>query len=288
MRRLPPLTALPAFEATARHKSVVAAARELRRSDGSVSRQIHSLSDALGVTLFEASGQRVKLTKAGAILLPHVHDALDALQKGVEAAGVLGTAQPLTVGIGAGYASRWLEPRLPAFRARHPEVPISIKTASGMAIDSTGYDLIITWDRLRFDPRDRADYVSLGDVAFGMVHAPGYLDVYDPMRCKVKTRLVVEANPSAWTAWQSLSGVAVSVEQSRGCSSNRAAIEFAIRGEGAAVCERRLVAEDVAEGRLVAPYDFTPIRRGLGAFVRDRGKRNSSLRTFLDWLREAA
>ena len=68
--RLPPLNPLRAFEAAARHGSVSAAARELNVTHGAVSHQIRALEDNLGIALFERSGQRVKLSAQGALLLP--------------------------------------------------------------------------------------------------------------------------------------------------------------------------------------------------------------------------
>ena len=76
--RLPPLNPLRAFEAAARHGSVSAAARELNVTHGAVSHQIRALEDNLGIGLFERSGQRVKLSAQGALLLA---DHLGGLRK---------------------------------------------------------------------------------------------------------------------------------------------------------------------------------------------------------------
>ena len=79
-RRLPPLKALPAFEAAARHASLSAAAHEMHLTHGAISRQVKALETHLGVALFRRLSRRIELTEAGAALLPAVRTALDVIE----------------------------------------------------------------------------------------------------------------------------------------------------------------------------------------------------------------
>lgn len=84
MRRLPSLTALRFFEETVRHKSFGKAARVLNVTQGAVSRQIKTLEQSLGVTLFERHPQGLELTASARSLLPFVTQAFDLLEQGVD------------------------------------------------------------------------------------------------------------------------------------------------------------------------------------------------------------
>ena len=65
MRKLPPLNAVRAFEAAARHVSFTKAADELRVTHGAISRQVALLEDWFGVKLFRRGPSHLTLTPAG-------------------------------------------------------------------------------------------------------------------------------------------------------------------------------------------------------------------------------
>src|SRR5260370_38777745 len=82
MRRLPSLIALRFFEETARHMSLNGAALALCVTQGAVSRQIKILEDSLGTKLFERDHKGIRLTAAGAQLLPCLSQAFDTIEHG--------------------------------------------------------------------------------------------------------------------------------------------------------------------------------------------------------------
>ena len=102
--RLPPLNPLRAFEAAARHGSVSAAARELNVTHGAVSHQIRALEDNLGIALFERSGQRVKLSAQGALLLPTISAAFESIASATAQITRPATSGDLTIAVRAGAA----------------------------------------------------------------------------------------------------------------------------------------------------------------------------------------
>src|SRR4051812_50116002 len=72
MRRLPPLAAVRAFEAAARHENFTLAAAELGLTQAAVSYQIKLLEDRLGLPLFVRSKRRGTLSEAGRRVVPLV------------------------------------------------------------------------------------------------------------------------------------------------------------------------------------------------------------------------
>lgn len=123
-RRLPPLTALRAFEAVARHLSMARAAAELHVTPAAVSQQIKQLEEQLGQALFRR-GKPLALSEAAAAALPLLSDAFDRLER---ATALLrsGADGPLVVSTPPAFAARWLVPRLEHFQARHPEIELRL------------------------------------------------------------------------------------------------------------------------------------------------------------------
>lgn len=288
MRQLPPLNALPAFEATARLGSVSAAAQELGRTHGAISKQLQALSEALGVELFKRAGTGLRLTAQGEALSAEVAKALDILAEATEQTRHDPGQPILTLGISATFASRWLMPRLPRFAARHPAVEIDFRMAGRVPFKVSECDLILSWDRLRTPRTAGEEAIVLGDVAFGMVHAPGYpVSGGDPDR-HVDTRLLPDTNRRVWDDWAALSGVTVTSPRSYPVPQTGLLIDAATSGMGAAILERRLIEEELDDGRLVAPFGFQTIKDGFWAFLPRRSVRKPTSVAFIDWLREEA
>lgn len=116
MRRLPPLNALRAFEAAARHLSFNAAAAELHVTPAAVSHQIKALEADLGVKLFRRLNRAVRLTDAGQACLPELREAFDRLAEAVARARRADTGGILTVSASPALAAKWLVPRLDRFQ----------------------------------------------------------------------------------------------------------------------------------------------------------------------------
>jgi LysR family transcriptional regulator, glycine cleavage system transcriptional activator len=126
---IPPLLGLHAFEASARHLSFAAAALELHLSPSAISQRVRVLEKHLGRRLFERRPRSLRLTEAGQAYLPAVRDLFEDLAAATS--GLFGDTDRarLTVRVQASYASTWLAPRLPAFRAAFPHVDLHLVTA---------------------------------------------------------------------------------------------------------------------------------------------------------------
>ncbi len=130
MDRLPPLNAIRAFEAAARHMSITLAADELHVTAGAVSRQIKSLEESLGVELFKRNHRQIALTRQGGDYYRAVTKAIDELR---DATRRLKRRSPrkqqLKVRAYTTFAMRWLIPRLSGFHAQHPEIEVLLKAS---------------------------------------------------------------------------------------------------------------------------------------------------------------
>ena len=129
-RRLPPLNALRAFEAAARHASFTRAAEELHVTHGAISRQVQALEAWLDQPLFERHNRRVVLTEAGAAYLAEIGAALDRIALATARQVERSERRLLRVNALATFTLRWLIPRLSAFQLAHPATEVRLTTAN--------------------------------------------------------------------------------------------------------------------------------------------------------------
>ncbi len=117
---LPPLNALRAFEAVARHKSFTRAAGELNVSQSAVSHQVRSLESVLNLRLLSREGRTVELTREGRLLFADLSDSLARIRRALANLEAVRRASPLGVSVRPHFAMKWLAPRLSRFWQRHP------------------------------------------------------------------------------------------------------------------------------------------------------------------------
>jgi DNA-binding transcriptional LysR family regulator len=142
-RRLPPLNALPSFEAAARHLSFSRAADELHVTHGAVSRAVRNLEDQLGVQLMIRATRSARLTPIGASYAAEIRDVLERLAAATSAA----TGQSsgiLSVSTIDSFAARWLMPRLSRFRQAHGDIDVRVAMSERLAdFINDGIDIAI-------------------------------------------------------------------------------------------------------------------------------------------------
>jgi LysR family transcriptional regulator, glycine cleavage system transcriptional activator len=259
VRKLPPLKTLPAFELSAAHASFSAAAQELGLTHGAVSRQIKALEDHLGVTLFRRLSRRVELTEAGAALLPNVRQALRQLETAASQVSARTRQGPLVLSCLATFMMRWLIPRLYGFASAHPEIEVRL-SASHRPVDFAdgGIDVAIRLDRAELR-RNVAVHRFLPD-RVGPVASPALIERHRIRRPGDLSRLDLlhtETRPHAWADWLRLAGVG-GIDPGKGPRFEHSyfLLEAAAGGLGAAIGSHPLVEQDLASGRLVAPFGF--------------------------------
>ena len=141
-RRLPPLNALRAFEAAARHLSMKGAAHELNVTPGAVSQLVRTLEQSLGVRLFRRFNRAIRLTEAGERYLGPVRSAFRQIADATRRIADGADSGMLTISVAPTFAESWLVPRLGRFRARHPAIDLRIIATMQLAdFELDGIDL---------------------------------------------------------------------------------------------------------------------------------------------------
>lgn len=308
-RRLPPLNALRAFEAAARHLSFVQAARELHVTPAAISHQVKALEEFLGVALFHRGGRGLELTGAARACLPRLSEGFDRIAEAVERLRAEADAATLTVSSAPSFATKWLAPRLHRFAAAHPEVDVRINAstrlvdASRSGPDAAGEasstlneaDVAIRFGSGVY-PGYRVD--KLMSVAVSPVCSPALLAGKDPLRAPEDLRrhvlihdnLLTDDGRPLWEAWLELAGVR-GVDLARGMRFNHSALalEAAADGLGVALGITALAAADIAAGRLARPFDLAlPLGAAYYLVCAERACERPDVAAFRNWILEEA
>jgi LysR family transcriptional regulator, glycine cleavage system transcriptional activator len=252
---LPPLNALRVFEAAARLGSFKAAAEELCVTPSAVSHQVAHLESALKASLFRRDGRRLALSPAGEAYRRRIHDALNQLALATEEFVAGGRAPTLTVLAAPSFAARWLMPRLNEFLEAHPALRVRVE--AGMVPQQLGNaDVGIFYGA----PSGQGLTVTpLVAERMLVLCSPALLEKGPPLRgpADLAAHVLIDANNRMrwrnWLAARGLDGMPVRREMSVGRSTM--AIEAAVKGLGVVLESNFLTAEEIADGRLVVPFD---------------------------------
>jgi LysR family glycine cleavage system transcriptional activator len=255
LRRLPPLNALKAFEAAARHESFTRAAEELCVTQGAVSHQVKALELELGVKLFNRERQRLLITDAGREYLAVLRDALDRIAVGTERLLQRQSSGVLTVSTSPDFAAKWLVNRLGHFAEQHPSIDLRISaTLHHVDFAREDVDLAVrhgdgSWPGL--------DVARLSSEHLFAVCSPKLLAGRNRLAKPadvLKFPLIHLDDRNDWTRWLEAAGVR-GAELTHGPVLNRASmvIDAAIDGQGIALARTTLAATDLLNGRLARP-----------------------------------
>src|SRR5579884_4268135 len=182
-RPMPPLRALQAFEAVARHLSMTKAAQELHVTPGALSHQIRALEQWLGLSLFERQVRAIALTAAGRQIYPGVQIGFARIREALEDLDAVTDPRILVVSTSPGLTAKWLAPRLYRFGAAHPDIDVRISSSLNNANFTTDrVDLAVR--NMSVSPAaDRLlDIEKLYEVSFVPVCSRALLDKYGPVK----------------------------------------------------------------------------------------------------------
>ena len=297
---LPPLNALRAFEAAARHLSLTRAALELSVTPGALSHQIRGLEDHLGLKLFDRGVRSIALTAAGKALQPglqagflHIRDALASLDR-------LGHARVLVVSTPPGFTSKWLAPRLYRFSIAHPEIDVRVSSSLNNANFTTdGVDAAIRNLSVNLAHDEALEVEKLIDLALVAVCSPAFVEEHGPFTSPDMLKgmplihddsLSSRAAVPNWADWFAAAGVR-DADVSRGLrfSSADHALGATAEGAGVLLAFDALAYDDLRTGRLVIPFDLTLPSGRCYAFVCPKKRRDSAnVQAFRAWLRQEA
>ena len=289
-RKNVPLNALRAFEAAARLGRQTGAAEELGVTHGAISRQVRQLEDYLGFPLFEGTRHNPVLTLAGKSLAPVLSDAFNGIEAAVRAiteteAGVLDVACLST------FAMRWLIPRLHHFYEAHPQTDVRLSTKD-QKIDVPQRRVDLSILVIDTTTKPNAGDVVLFSEQLGVVLAPRLIQ--EKGICKVAdlgrvNHLTTRTRPNAWSNWLEGVGLAQHYDDI-GIASEYDhyyfAIEAAASGLGACAVPYHLVLDDLATGRLIAPFGY--VETGYRYIARPHRPDNKLATQFCMWLKNEA
>jgi len=260
-RRLPPLNALKAFEAAARHLSFTLAAEELNVTQAAISHQVKGLEEHFGFPLFERKVRALRLTSQGAQYLPEISRALDTIEVATarlspeeEAEGIL------TVSTAPSFLSRWLIPKLMNWQETHPEIELRLTSTVKLAnFTSDDVDVAIRYGR--GDWPDLASEMLFHEETFP-VCSPGFLKsgapIHEPKDLIGRTLIHVAVWSDAWRLWLRAAGVEdMDAEKGLVFDTVDDALRAAAQGLGVALGRQQMTDEDLDTGRLIRPFDFS-------------------------------
>jgi LysR family glycine cleavage system transcriptional activator len=288
-RNLPPLNGLRAFEAAARLGSFAAAAAELGVTPGAVSQLVRSLEERLALPLFERRPQALAATRAARDLLPVLTAALDSIDAAFRRihAPSAASVTPLRIAAPAGFAALWLLPRLARFSRPVPDIAVTL-TATERQIDpgdAAGFDACIRFGRAGWAAELACDFL-FNDRRIP-VCSPAYLSAHplaesgDPLAGH--TLMEALSAVEDWRDWAAQTRTGRDAPR-LSFGDERLAIDAALGGLGIALCDRALVAEPIAAGRLVAPLEPREMVRGTAWFLVYPAAPPPPIAAFREWL----
>ncbi|MGE8295413.1 MAG: transcriptional regulator GcvA [Pseudomonas sp.] len=256
-RRLPPLSALRAFEAAARHESAKQAAEELSVTATAISHQIRALEESLGVALFLRKPRQLELTMAGRELQQVLESAFDSIGAAVERLSAAPRRHAVTLSTTPAIAVRWLLPWVCLLRDSHPHIDLRIHAShEPVALDGVTADIAIRYGDGRW-PGLVAE--KLFDNTFVPACSP-LLELHDvtdlPRHTLIHFRnQAVMSAPLDWAVWQKKAQVTgLDVGAGLVFSDETHAVSAAIGAQGVALMSRQLIEDELKAGRLVQPF----------------------------------
>lgn len=256
MDPLPPLTALRAFDAVGRAGSITQAAEELCVTAAAVSQQIRTLERHLGRHLLIRRHRGIELTEAGRQYHGDVARLFAGLRRATAELALVSDRRVFTIRAPHSVAMRWLLPRLASFHQAHPDIDVRLSTSLAPP---------------DFEREDLDAGICLGTGEWKGLHAyrlmpNAVLPVCVPeKRARLQhpgdlageTLLHTQARPDDWQQWLRAAGVqGVDVARGPRYESSALAYEAALEGYGVVIAQKALVERELAEGRLVAPFDL--------------------------------
>ena len=289
MSRLPPLGAIRAFEAAARHGSFTKAASELGMTQAAISYQVKLLEDRVGAPLFLREPRRVVLSEIGRRLAPQISDAFQRLESAFgalrkTAEGVLSVTAVHT------FATNWLVPRLGTFQMAHPDIAVRLDVSSrNIDFAREEFDVGIRGG-LGAWPGLRAHRLIAGD--FTPLCSPDLLARHGPLKSPADLlRLpILDGHDHWWRVWLEQAGVRDAEppkDSSLSLDVQAMLATAAMAGQGVAMLTLAFFTAEIAAGRLVQPFSLIASDGQSYWLVYPEERRNTpKIRAFRDWVLE--
>jgi LysR family transcriptional regulator, glycine cleavage system transcriptional activator len=295
---LPPLNALRAFEAAARHLSLTKAAQELNVTAGALSHQIRGLEDLLGLKLFERRVRSIALTPAGKQLYPGLQTGFIQIRDAVASMSRDGDASVLVISTPPGFTSKWLAPRLYRFSMAYPEIDARVSSSLSNANFTTdGVDVAVRNLPIDAMAEPELKVEKLLELSFVAVCSPRLIETHGPFTAPESLKgvplvhddsLSNRAELPTWADWFKAAGVD-DVDVSRGLRFNSAdhALDATVEGAGVLLAHDVLAYDELRTGRLAIPFELT-LRSGRAYYFVCPKRRQDfpNVRAFHNWIKQ--
>ncbi|MBY6161328.1 LysR family transcriptional regulator [Mameliella alba] len=282
---LPPLPALRALEALDRLGSATAVAQELNLTQSAVSRQLKTLEEQLGVTLFLRGNRALRLTPQARGFAATVRETLDRLTEAAMALRLDPSGGALHLAILPSFGMRWLVPRLPDFTRRHPEVTVNLTTRlRPFNFGAEPFDAA-----LHFGTPDWPDthHLRLMRETVQPLAAPSLLPD-GPQSLDALRRmplLHIQTRPQAWASWFATQGMSPGPLPGPTFDQFTAILQAALHGLGVALLPDYLSTTERAVGSLLPAHEASPVSLGSYYLVWPADRPTPpALLAFRDWL----
>jgi len=252
-RRLPPLTAIRAFDAVARHLSFKTAAEEIGVTPTAISHQIRLLEEALNQRLFMRSARSVSLTAAGEILFAASGHIFATLREAVDSLDRVEKPGTLTLSTTSNFLTNWLVPRLASLQQDYPELMLRLHSSTQL-VDFRGNDADCA---IRYSMeadneldstllyQDRFVLVASSQVRLHSVEALNKVTLFH-----VENRRIPTPEPD-WHHWKAAFGPDdLALEGGVHFDDETHAIHAAIAGQGVLLASELLIQPALAQGLL--------------------------------------
>lgn len=290
-RPIPPLNPLRSFEAAARHNSFARAAQELSVTPAAISRQVKLLEDYFGVEFFRREPSGISLTPEAMEYAKGLAKAFRQIANLTDEFRTRHTSSILTVSGYTTFLVKWLVPRLPDFQAAHPHIKVRLGGGSSAAGGAGGgqADIVIRYGGPHW-PGQRALLLFRDELV--PVCSPDLLKRQrttavgaDPTAIATWPLLSLEARRQDWLDWFAQVGLPMPRQRLQSFEDMAVVLEFARRGLGVALVQRRYIEEELAAGSLIAVSDVVLARElGYYALARAEGFEKSKVDAFFGWL----
>jgi LysR family glycine cleavage system transcriptional activator len=281
---------LRVFVSVAQHMSFTRAADSLGVSASAASLQIRALEEYLARPLFRRNGRAVHLTKEGAALLPRVQNALAELERAVDDVRLDRFAGPLRISTLASFLQLWLLPRIPRFRAAHPDIDLHIHT-SAAAVDFVRQDFHVA---IRFGDGDwpKLHTEKLLDEWLVPVCSAALYEKYGPLlaAADLERYPLIHSVSEPWTDWLFDGRAHQKIAAFRGAifEDSQAVVRMAVQGMGLALARWTLAADDIHCGALIAAARPVRFNRSYWLVCPARTQESAGVVAFMQWLRDEA
>jgi LysR family glycine cleavage system transcriptional activator len=281
--RLPPLSALRAFEAAARLESFSRAAEEIHVTHGAVSHQVKALEDLVGVPMFARSGRRVTLTAEGKALADRVRAALRDIGDAMESVTRGKRDHQLTVSMLPSFAARWLMPRLGRFMEKHPDIAVNVHASLALVdFARDGVDMAVRFGHGGWPNLEAEKFMD--DERFPVASPRLNRGKLPTLPSELANFRLLSTDDEPWTPW--FRAVGVRLPEPEGAVFNDAAmmVQAAVDGRGIAYARRSISEGDLAAGNLVRLFDVAVKAEASYYLVRPKGKPSRKVVAFREWM----